>query len=114
MNVPLVMFLVPVAPAFDPGGPGTAMKLNVPETLDDVSDEIVTDPLPRFPAAAHAPVTVVPDVVMKLHERFCEATVVVPTAAVRTAKPTARVRSELFDAMLMTPFVLVAVFTAPV
>src|SRR5262249_22260177 len=103
---------VPVVPAGDVGRT-TPVKLNVPDTLEDVSDVMVTVPLPNCPPAPHTPVTVVPFVVWTVIESVPCDTAAVPTEA-GPAHAIARVRSALLDAMFTTPLMFVARLTVPV
>ena len=112
---PLVTVLVPVAPTPEGGGAGTATKLNVPDTLEEVSVAMVSDPLPPRADAAQLPVGVVPFVVMTFSTvALVELMTVVPTAA-RAAKLIASVSAALLDAMFRFPAPLtLAALTTPV
>ena len=112
---PLVTVLVPVAPRPEGGGAGTATKLNVPDTLEEVSVAMVSDPLPPRADAAQLPVGVVPFVVMTFSTVvLVELMTVVPTAA-RAAKLIASVSAALLDAMFRFPAPLtLAALTTPV
>jgi hypothetical protein len=107
----LVTVFVPVVPALA----GNAVKLNVPDTPEDVSVAMVSDPLPARPDAVQLPVTVVPFVVMTfITVVLVELMFVVPTAA-RAAKLTERVNAALFEAILRFPDGLtLAALTIPV
>lgn len=110
LNDPLVTVLVPVVCAFT----GNAVKLNVPDTLEDVSVAMVSVPLPARADADQLPVTVVPLVVMTFSTVVPEVTFVVPTTA-RAAKLTERVNAELFEAIFRFPEGLtLAALTVPV
>jgi hypothetical protein len=60
LNDPFVTVFVPVAPA----PAGIAVKLNVPDTLEEVRVAMVSVPLPPRPDADQLPVSVVPLAVM--------------------------------------------------
>ena len=107
----MVTVFVPTVPALA----GSAVKLNVPDTLEDVRVAMVSDPLPPRADAAQLPVTVVPFVVMTfITVVLVELIFVVPTAA-RAAKLTERVSAALFEATFRVPDGLtLAALTAPV
>jgi hypothetical protein len=107
----LVTVFVPVVPALA----GNAVKLNVPDTLEDVSVEMVSDPLPARADAVQLPVVVVPFVVMTfITVVLVELIFVVPTAA-RAAMLTERVNAALFEATFRFPDGLtLAALTVPV
>ena len=107
--------MFPVAPAAEAPGAGIAVKLNVPDTLDDVSVAMVSEPLPPRPDAAQLPVTVVPFVVITLSTVvLVELIVVVPTTA-RAAKVIDWVSAALLDETFRFPDPLtLAELTVPV
>jgi hypothetical protein len=87
---------------------------NEPLTLDEVSDEIVSEPLPNVPPAFQLPIVVVPVVVTTaMLSALWMDTVVVPTAALESAKAIETLRSALFEATFRLPFVSDAALTMP-
>jgi hypothetical protein len=115
LNAPLVTVLVPVAPAPEAPGAGTAVKKNVPDTLEDVSVAMVSEPLPPRPDAAQLPVTALPFVVITFITVVLEELMVVVPTTARAAKVIERVRAALLEATFRFPDGLtLAALTVPV
>ena len=111
LNEPLVTVFVPLVPALA----GNAVKLNVPDTLEDVSVAMVSVPLPARADAVQLPVTVVPLVVMTFITVVLEELIVVVPATARAAMLTERVKAALFEATFKFPDGLtLAALTVPV
>jgi hypothetical protein len=112
---PLVTVLFPVAPAPEAPGAGIAVKLNVPDALEDVSVAMVSVPLPPRADAAQLPVTVVPFVVITLSTVVLVGLMVVVPTTARAAKVIESVSAELLEATFRFPDALtLAALTVPV
>ena len=111
LNVPFVTVFVPVVPALA----GTAVKLNVPDALEDVRVAMVSVPLPPSPDADQLPVTVFPLVVRTFRTVVLVGLIVVVPTAARAAKLIETVSAALLEARLKFPDGLtLAELTVPV
>jgi hypothetical protein len=99
LNDPFVTLFVPVAPA----PAAMAVKLNVPDTREEVRVAMVSVPLPPRPDAVQLPVSVVPLVVMTFRMVVLWGLMVVVPTTARAAMLTERVRAALLEETLRFP-----------